>query len=232
MTDSIPNIWQMQARQDLSGLAEALTHADPDIRRRAAAALRILDAGEAVPALQAALATEQDPAAKESLAAAVHHLTRENTLQTLIAAKDVPALVEMLSSTEPDDVVGAAEALGELGTLAASEALVALFHNPKMPDDVRYVAAQALIKLKSAPAIVTLLAALERDDWQVRRNAAAVLGQVRATWATSALIAALDDPNKIVRRTAAAALRSIGTASALNALALLESEKGEPGESR
>ncbi|MCD4684596.1 MAG: HEAT repeat domain-containing protein, partial [Anaerolineae bacterium] len=75
-----------------------------------------------------------------------------------------------------------------------------------------------LLKLQSAPAVVTLLGALRRDSWQVRRNAAAVLGQIQATWAVEPLAKALDDAHPVVRRTAAAALRRIGSADAINAL--------------
>jgi hypothetical protein len=92
-----------------------------------------------------------------------------------------------------------------------------LFRNPLMPNAARLAAAEALLKLESAPAVVTLLGALRRDNWQVRRNAAAVLGQLQAGWATDALIAALNDPHQAVQRTAAAALRRINSPDAIHA---------------
>ncbi|MBN1963736.1 MAG: HEAT repeat domain-containing protein [Anaerolineae bacterium] len=223
MSTLTPNIWQMQARRDTEGLIEALSHADPGVRKRAATALRILDTLEAIPALQAALAIEEDWQAQASLQTALQHLTRDNQLAALIHAQDTDGLVNLLYSTNLEDVLGAAEALGSLGDQTTIEHLVALFRNPVMPDDVRLAAAESLIKLKSAPGVVTLLAALRRDEWQVRRNAAAILGQLRATWATRPLIAALEDENAIVQRTALAALRNMDTPLARRAVEEIES---------
>ena len=218
MTTLTPNIWQLQSRRDIPGLIEALSHEDPDVRRRAAAALRTLDAAEAVPALNEALAAEKDWLVQASITAAIQHLTRSSHLQELIAQKNIPGLINLLYSTNSEDIIGAAEALGDLGDRLAVEALVIVFRNPLMPDAVRFAAAEALIKLKSAPAIVTLLAALRRENWQVRRNAAMVLGQLRASWATPALIDVLRDDNLVVRREALVALRQIGTPAALKAV--------------
>ena len=213
-----PNIWQMQSRRDIEGLTEALTNADPDVRKRAATALRTLDAAEAVPALEAALAVEDDWQAQEHIVAAIQYLSRESRLSMMIRTRDVEGLTSLLYSPQVEEVISAAEALGELGDRGAVEALVAVFHNQHNPDMVRLAAAEALIKLQCAPGVVTLLAALRRDDWQVRRNAAAILGQLRATWATPALVVALHDENAIVRRTALAALRRIGTPEAMQAV--------------
>ncbi len=218
MSSLTPNIWQMQSRRDIEGLTEALTNADPDVRKRAATALRTLDAAEAVPALEAALAVEDDWQAQEHIVAAIQYLSRESRLSMMIRTRDVAGLTSLLYSPQVEEVISAAEALGELGDRAAVEALVAVFHNQHNPDMVRLAAAEALIKLQCAPGVVTLLAALRRDDWQVRRNAAAILGQLQATWATPALVVALHDENAIVRRTALAALRRIGTPEAMQAV--------------
>ncbi len=224
MNTETPNIWQLQARRDIDGLIEALTHPDADIRRRAATALRILDAAKALPALQAALAVEDDWPAQNSIIEALKYLTRDDRLQELIEARNISELLVMLYSPRLEDVLGAAEALGRLGDRSTVEALMAIFRDPAMPDDGKYAAAKALIKLKSAPAAVALLAALHRDEWQVRRNAAAVLGQLGATWATRGLIEALEDAHPQVRRTALAALRRFGTPTALQAVAEAESQ--------
>ncbi len=132
--------------------------------------------------------------------------------------QDVDRLIEVLKSRNPESVIAAARALGTLGNRMAVEPLVILFHNSSSPPAVRLSAAEALLELKSAPAVVTLLGALRRDSWEVRRNAAAVLGQIQAVWAVAPLAAALDDPHPVVRRTAAAALKRIGTAEAIAAL--------------
>ena len=83
---------------------------------------------------------------------------------------------------------------------------------------VRLAVAEALIKLQSAPAEITLLAALRNERWMIRRNAAAVLGQIQADWAVEPLIQSLRDPIEAVRRVARAALERIGTAEALAAI--------------
>ncbi len=222
MDTNIPNIWQLQARKDSSGLIEALTHHEADIRRRAATALRTLDAIGAVPALEAALVVEDDWQAQATLTEAIKHLMREDHLQELIDTRNIDGLLNMLYSPRLEDVLGAAEALGELGDRTTVETLVTIFRDPAMPDDGKYAAARALIKLKSPPAVVALLAGLSRDEWQVRRNSAAVLGQLGATWATRGLIDAVDDENPVVRRTVLAALHRIGTPTALLAVAEVE----------
>ncbi|MEO1443399.1 MAG: HEAT repeat domain-containing protein, partial [Chloroflexota bacterium] len=75
MTNDLPNIWYMQTERDIKGLVGALKHADPLIRRRAAAALRVVGAIKAAPALKAALEAEEDPDARLALASALDYLT-------------------------------------------------------------------------------------------------------------------------------------------------------------
>ena len=218
MVDSRPNVWQLQAQHNKPGLIEALRHSDPDVRGRAAAALRTLDAVEAVPALKNALHTETDEQVRRNLVLALHVLDHRTDVSRIAKSQDVNRLVEVLKSRNPDSVIMAAQALGALGNRLAVEPLVILFHSPSSSPAVRLAAAEALLELKSAPAVVTLLGALRRDSWEVRRNAAAVLGQIQAIWAVEPLAAALDDPHPVVRRTAAAALKRIGTAEAIAAL--------------
>jgi len=215
---SRPNVWQFQARHDVQGLIAALQFPDPEVRKRAAIALRMIDAIPAVPALKRALQSETDESARKSLFAALYILDHQTDVGGLTRTRDVNGLIEALKSRHPENVVAAAQALGALGDRTAVEPLVILFHNSSSPPKVRLAAAEALLKLKSAPAVVTLLGALRRDSWEVRRNAAAVLGQIQAAWAVEPLNTALDDPNPVVRRTAAAALRRIGTADAIAAL--------------
>lgn len=213
-----PNIWQLQSRRDLDGLVEALRHADPEVRRHAAAALRTLDAAQTVDALKEALRVEADWDVQTCLTAAIQHLTHESTLHILVEQGNVSALVGLLHSPETDDVLAAIEGLVELGDRLAVEPLVVLFHDESLPDEVRYAAAEALIRLQGAPAVVTLLAALRRENPQVRANAARVLGEIRARWATRGLIEQIDDPDPEARAAVENALQRIGTPAALRAL--------------
>lgn len=217
MSDLRPNIWRLQAQFDTQGLIEALKNDDAGIRKRAAAALRTMGATEAIPTLQELLKVEQDPDARHAITAALDHLLPEQS-------EKVPALIAQLQSKQPEAVIYAARALGEIKDKTAVEALVLVFHNLQLSGRVRLAAAEALIKLESAPAVVTLLAALRSKDWRIRRNAAAVLGQLRADWAVDSLVASLDDENENVGRTARAAIRRIGTPEALEALQAVDGE--------
>ena len=236
MANTRPNIWQLQARRDIDGLVAALQDADPEVRRRAANALRTIEAAQAVPALKVALRNESDSQVKRDVSAALHLLDQHTDVTGLTSLRDIDGLIRVLKGRNVDNAVAAAQALGQLGDRMAVEPLVIVFQNASSPPRVRLAAAQALLDLKSAPAVVTLLGALQRDSWQVRRNAAAVLGQIQASWAVEPLVAALDDSHPVVRRTAAAALRRIATPDAIAALRLRfggapekrSSEKAQP----
>lgn len=218
MANVRPNIWQLQSRRDLPGLIDALSYPDPDVRRRAAVALQTLDALAAIPDLKLALHRETDADTREHLATALQALDQRTDVQRMLATRNARGLVKALSSRHPEQVIAAARALGHLGDLSAVEPLIVLFHHGGTPSAIRLAAAEALLELKSAPAVVTLLGALRRESWEVRRNAAAVLGQIQATWAVAPLAQALQDPHPVVRRTAAAALSRIGTTEAIAAL--------------
>ncbi len=224
MPTPIPNIWQMQSQGDADGLIDALRHSDSSVRRRAAAALRAIGAWHAVPALENALTVENDWQAHAAISAAVQYLDRDIHIEQMVKNKDLRGLTKMLNSTHANDVLIACAALGSMGDRHAVEPLIILFRNPLQPAKARLAAAEALLKLESAPAVVTLLGALRRDDWQVRRNAAAVLGQLQATWAVEPLTLALKDSMPIVRKTAAAALRRIGTSEAMAAAQKFEDQ--------
>jgi hypothetical protein len=213
-----PNIWKLQAEKDIKGLIAALQHLDPDIRKRSAAALRVLGNPEAVFALARALERERNAEVRDHLAAAIEYLDQDTLVESLIDTQNVPGLIEMLASPRIEDVIRAARALGQIGDQRATEPLVTVFRNPVIADEVRLAAAEALLELKSAPAVVTLLAALRKNNWRVRHNAAAVLGQLNATWATGPLIKSLEDEHAWVRNTAADSLSRFSNPRALKAV--------------
>ncbi|MCQ3932401.1 MAG: hypothetical protein DPW16_18285 [Chloroflexi bacterium] len=213
-----PNIWKLQAEKDIKGLIAALQHLDPDIRKRSAAALRVLGNPEAVFALARALERERNSDVRDHLAAAIEYLDQDTLVESLIENQNVPGLIEMLASPRIEDVIRAARALGQINDQRATEPLVTLFRNPVVADEVRLAAAEALLELKSAPAVVTLLAALRKNNWRVRHNAAAVLGQLNATWATGPLIKCLEDEHAWVRGTAADSLGRFNNPRALKAV--------------
>ncbi|MBI5931472.1 MAG: HEAT repeat domain-containing protein [Chloroflexi bacterium] len=220
-----PNIWKLQAEKDIKGLIAALQHLDPDIRKRSAAALRVLGNPEAVFALARALERERNPDVRDHLAAAIEYLDQDTLVESLIENQNVPGLIEMLASPRIEDVIRAARALGQIGDQRATEPLVTVFRNPVVADEVRLASAEALLELKSAPAVVTLLAALRKNNWRVRHNAAAVLGQLNATWATGPLIKCLEDEHAWVRNTAADSLGRFNNPRALKAVSEYRSKQ-------
>jgi hypothetical protein len=212
------DIWRLQAQGDVRGLSQALKDANPDVRRRAATALRALGASSAIPSLQSVLVSESDPDVRAVIISTLDYLFEQEIEDESETATEDPTqvvrLIAQLNSPRSDHIIRAAQRLGELNEKIAAEALVMVFHNARLPGEVRLAAAEALIKLESAPVEVSLLAALRHPDWRVRRNAAAVLGQLHADWASLPLGEALKDEHEIVRRTALAALKRFDTPEA------------------
>jgi hypothetical protein len=222
VADSNFDIWRLQSQADIHGLIEAVKVGSPEIRKRAATALRALGATSAIPALQSILVAEKDSALRSILITTLDYLFQqefdEDEDHSAEQENRAVRLIAQLNSDSPEQVIRAAQNLGDLKEKLAAESLVVVFHNRQLRADVRLAAAEALIKLESAPVEVTLLAALRSREGHIRRNAAAVLGQLYADWAVSPLIAALRDDHEIVRRTAYAALKRIATPEALKAI--------------
>lgn len=229
VSDFKPDIWRLQAQLNTQGLVEALSNHDAGIRRRAAAALRALGAVKAIPALRAVLQHEPEEETRAHIVAALEALEQEQERQNNPATTDTseqPAvetelqrLIRQLKSDNPDQVIEAAAALGQLKNKEAVAPLVLLFNDHELSIKVRLVVAEALLNLESAPVEVALLGALRSPEWRIRRNGIAILGQLKADWAVEPLAKALADQHDIVRRTAYAALKHINTPDALKALA-------------
>jgi HEAT repeat protein len=207
------NIWQLQSQGDVQGILALLDNADLVIRGRGIMALQAMGAAEAIPTLQVLYHRETNPQLRGLLERALQSLSappEEETRDTLLAK---------LASSHESEVCYAIVHLGKLGDRSVIEHLVILFREDERSAKVRLAAAEALLALQSAPASASLLGALRKDDWQVRRNAAAVLGQLKTDWAVDPLAEiAREDPNLTVRKTAAAALRRINTEEAQAAL--------------
>lgn len=206
------------------GLINALRHKDPAYRKRAAAALRAMEARHAISALKAAAAVEEDDAARVVMKNAIVALSKDAAPPPRANSDRIDDLLKELASNNLDRIIAAAQQLGELGDHRAVEPLVMLFANNRLSIHARLAIAEALLKLESAPLEVTLLANLRNTEWQIRRNGAAILGQLKADWAVEPLSTVLNDSHPIVRRTARAALKHIGTPEARAALAHNEAE--------
>ena len=221
MKDFNFEVWRMQAESDTKGLVSALKDANPQTRRAAATALRALGATTAIPGVQDALMQEGDPEIREILVTTLEFLFAQNNGGQTVQTGDnrnIVRLIARLSANHTEQAVRAAQELGDSREKLTVEALLLTFNNRKLSARVRLAVAQALLKLQSATAEITLLAALSSERWIIRRNAAAVLGQIEADWAVEPLLKALHDPIEAVRRVARAALERIGTPEALAAI--------------
>jgi hypothetical protein len=225
VNDYKPDIWRLQFQSNIDGLTAALTNDDPDIRKRAAAALRTLGAASAIPTLKTVIETESDPDARAHILAALDYLAneaeaaeKEPSAEVLEQNRVSRLIAELNRQESPERIIEAARELGELDDKLAGEPLVMVFNNTKLPLKVRLTVAETLLKLECAPMEVSLLGALRNSDWHIRHKAAAVLGKMKADWAVPPLSKALYDEHKQVRRTAGAALRHINTPEAQAAL--------------
>jgi hypothetical protein len=226
VSDFRPDIWRLQANADIPGLTAALRNEDAGIRKRAAAALRALGAKNVVAELKAVLHAERDPETRAAILSALAALEGDDeddphqaaTPDSMRKITELDRLVEQLNHPDTSRVIDAANKLGRLRSKRAVEPLVMVFQDNHRPSRVRQAAAEALLRLESAPVEVSLLGALRSAHWRVRRNGAAILGQTRAAWAIEPLVNALKDEHELVRRTAHAALIRIGTSEALAAL--------------
>lgn len=220
-TPTPDQIWRLQANADVDGLIRALDAEDIITRRRAAAALLVIGAVEALPALRMAISKEMDEETRSLLLTVTETLTEESgeDVNESRVLTQVDLLAMELGSDDLQTAVAAAQKLGELGDKTAVVPLILTFNNHAAPINLRLAAAEALLKLESAPVEVALLANLRHQDWEIRRNGAAILGQLKAEWAVEPLGKALGDPHPTVRKTALAALKYIGTPEARKVVA-------------
>lgn len=215
------DIWRMQAQNNTRGLIEILKTGTPDLRQRAATALRAMGVGSAIPALQESLLSETDTAVRETIMTAMEALfetTDPNEAAPKGEARRIVDLIARLNSHNAEHAVRAAQGLGDIQQKLAVEALIITFSNKKLDSRVRLAAAEALIKLESAPLEVTPLAALRSEKWMIRRSAAMILGLYQADWAVPPLITALQDPHELVQKSVRTALEQINTLEAQLAL--------------
>lgn len=227
-----PNIWQLQSRGDIQGILEVLrTSRSPNTRQRAVSALRALDAKSAIPHLQLIYKQEFNSELREAIAQTLQYLQRDDSSSPKPGTEQKTQLLQALRSGDNDKMISAIQALSELNDPTVVEDIVVVFQNNFYSPKVRLAAAEALLKLKSALASISLLGALRKDNWQVRRNSAAVLGQLKADWCVDPLIEVMQqDPHPIVRKTAAAALYRIKTPPALEAIRKSEFFPGNTGQ--
>ena len=144
---------------------------------------------------------------------------------SLVSAKDVKLLKELLKDEDAEVRRRAAEALGKIGDRRAVELLIEALRdgNPM----VRIAAAEALGKIGDKRAVEPLIEALKDENAGVREAAAWALGEIGDKRAVEPLIEALKDEDEWVRLKAAWALRAIATKSIGNAILVKTKIKGK-----
>jgi len=195
----------------------------PEVRARAAEALALIDAPQAVEPLIAALG--DDHAGLRRAAAA--------SLGALGNRRAVEPLIRLLADADANVRMAAVESLGRLGRLGQQPAVAKII--PLAEDDdpaMRVKAAEALGRLADRRATDVLVKNLTHADARVRLAAAKALQQVKDARALQPLLEFLkrDEPEPGVRQSAIMALGATGDRRATDPLtAILADEKAWHG---
>jgi len=234
----VTSLFELEKTGDVTQLTSLLRNSDSEaVRRRAAQILGGVDAdGEPVVDTLVTAATEDD--SDDVRAAAIDALDQRHAVEELVSAlsdDEVPtegaewaraeALVDSLSSNQPELRMAAANALGRIGSKAGTKALVRHLEDPD--SRVRARAARALGRIGDPRAIAGLRERLDDPAVEVRREAADSLGRIGGEESLSALLELLDDDSETVRRIAADSLGNFGSAKPLDALVSLLSDENE-----
>ncbi|HUH79015.1 MAG TPA: HEAT repeat domain-containing protein [Methanoregula sp.] len=127
---------------------------------------------------------------------------------SLLKEGNIPGLIRLLGSRDPEGSRRAAAALGSLGSPAVPALVSALGSALPM---VRLGAAEALGTARDARAVPALARVLGSDrSEEVRWQAAIALGEIGSVLAVPALVRNLRDRNRYVRLGSAEALKKIG----------------------
>ena len=188
-------------------LLAALDDPDPAVSLAAADALGRIDDPTAVPGLLLAI---EHPYELVRLGAA-------RALGMMGVESAVAPLRTMLLEGEGLEVSVAGEALGRIGGPAATDALLTAMADPQPTG--RWHAAMGALERMGESSVSPLVAMLDSQDADARRNAAQALGWIRSSSATEALVHALKNDGDVAVRTQAAwALGEIGDPAAQTAL--------------
>ena len=197
--DAVPTLIQASQDQDAEvrkGVAEALANIEKALVQKGK---------DAVPALIQALQDENTQ-------------VRQYAIGILEEIEDVvPVLIQALQDENAQVRNNVSEALRQIGTTEALQAVQERRLIDELQDevgDVRANAAEALGEIKAVNTIPALIQVLQDQDAKVRASAAGSLGSIGSEDAVTALIQALQDQDAQVRANAAGSLGSIGSKDA------------------
>lgn len=193
----------LKSKEHLTRVTDALSDGEPDVRRAAIVAVRLILLKEAVPQLEALVKTSRHPEMREQ---ALHELEA-------LQADAVPALPTVMQAWRKDrDVrvrLGALEAMSATNDASAVPYLSRTLRSRRA--EMRRSAAIGLGNLKqlAGPAVPQLIARVLADpDENVRVDAANALYQIGDARAVPVLLRALDDRADRVRVPAFKALEA------------------------
>ncbi|MCP4004031.1 MAG: HEAT repeat domain-containing protein [bacterium] len=153
--------------------------------------------------------------------------TQGQTTAVLIAmgGQALPAVVEELSTTEPERARRAARLLGEMQN---PEGVEFLLNSLRSRDNrIRREGARALARIGSEKALHGLIEALASPEPGLAVAAAAALGRARGSRAIPALAAALDDHSGASEEVRREAIQSLGRIGGSGAISVLEKVLGQ-----
>ncbi len=125
----------------------------------------------------------------------------------LVQHRDIPGLIRLLASRDPQVQSTAVHALGDIGTEAVGPLVLAL---EKKNRNLRLGAIGALAEIKDATALSALADMMEDPTGEVRWQAAIALGEMGSREAFAPLLRGLEDRDKYVRYGSALSLMKNG----------------------
>ncbi|MEJ5185587.1 MAG: HEAT repeat domain-containing protein, partial [Candidatus Geothermincolales bacterium] len=225
----------MEAKRDVEGLIQALSHDDKDIRVNAALALGKLKNAGAVKALVEALRDDHEDV-RWAAAWSLGEIGKPAVRPLVQALKDeegevrwkaawalekmgrqvLDSLLDAFAVEEGEAKSKIAMVLGSIGDVRAVRPLVQALGD--LDESVRFGARWALQKLGGAVVRSLVKTLEEEDDPQARADAAVALGVIGDSSAVPSLVAALSDHDERVREAAERALVEIGDKKAIPSL--------------
>ena len=188
---------EMEDKEDIDGLIDALNDNDENIRREALMALeRIGDHRATEPIIQS-LQYPDKTIQEEAITA----------LGRIGDKKAVPSLIQTLNSQQLGIRWRSAEALGKIGDTQATEPLIQSLQDPDKT--IQEEAITALGRIGDKKAVPSLIQTLNNQQLGIRWRSAEALGKIGDTQATEPLIQSLQDPDKTIQEEAITALGRI-----------------------
>ncbi len=188
---------EMEDKEDIDGLIDALNDNDENIRKEALMALERIGDHRATEHIMQSLQDPDKTIQEEAITA----------LGRIGDKKAVPSLIQTLNSPQLGIRWRSAEALGKIGDTQATEPLIQTLQDPEKT--IQEEAITALGRIGDKKAVPSLIQTLNSPQLGIRWRSAEALGKIGDTQATEPLIQTLQDPEKTIQEEAITALGRI-----------------------